>query len=94
MTPLRPLAVVALAVALSACASSKNVVITDGRPEARQSAEETQRIGDEYRKAGAADAATQVQNQANARRAEANRQYDSFWEWLVATLFNSWLYSN
>ena len=94
MTRLRPLAVLALAVALSACASSKNVVITDGRAEASQSAERTQNIADEYRKAGAADAAAQVQNQVNARRAEASRKYDSFWEWLVATLLNSWIYSN
>ena len=94
MTRRRPLAVLALAAALSACASSKNVVITDGRAEARQSAEEKQKIADEYRKAGAPDAAAQVQNQVNARRAEADRKYDNFWEWLVATLLNSWLYSN
>jgi len=94
MSAQRLLQALALALALSACASSKNIVITDGRTGARESAEATQKIADEYRRAGASDAAAQVQKQVNARRAEADRKYESFWDWLVATLLNSWLYSN
>ena len=94
MSALRLLAILTFAVAVSACASSKNIVITDGRIEARASAEATQKVADDYRRAGASDAAAPVQKQADARRAEANRKYDGFWDWLVATLLNSWLYSN
>jgi hypothetical protein len=94
MSAQRLLQALALSLALSACASSGNIVITDGRTEARESAEATQKIADEYRRAGASDAAAQVQKQVNARRAEADRKYEGFWDWLVATLLNSWLYSN
>jgi len=86
-------ALLAVVACLGACASSRDVVITDGRAEERESAEATQKIADEYRRAGAPEAAGQVQKQVNARRAEADRKYDSFWGWLVATLLNSWLYS-
>ena len=94
MSAQRILPALAVALALSACASSRNIVITDGRPEAREAAQATQKIADEYRRAGASDAAAQVQKQVNARRAEADRKYDSFWDWLVATLLNSWLYTH
>jgi hypothetical protein len=94
MNTIRCLAALSVVAALTGCGSSRNIVITDGRPEARESAEATQKIADEYRKAGAHEAAKQVQKQVNARRAEADRKFDSFWDWLVATLLNSWLYSN
>jgi hypothetical protein len=94
MNTMRYLAVLALVTGLIGCTSSRNIVITDGRSEARQSAEATQKIADEYRRAGAHEAAAQVQKQVNARRAEADRKYDNVWEWLVDLVLNSWLYSN
>ena len=77
---------------MSGCATSPYVV-TSASEQARQPARAEQRTADEFRRHGASDAAPQAQARADAQHAQARRKPESFLDWLVDTLFSSWLES-
>lgn len=89
----RKLTMLTLSLALAACAAPRSVVVTDGRAESASAADAWQRTADDYRRAGAPDAAVPAQRQADQSRARAQRPSGGLWDWIVNTLFESWLSS-
>jgi hypothetical protein len=83
---------VAATAPLMGCASG-TLVLTDGRQESREAGDAYQRVADNYRRAGAPEAAKPAQKLADARHSDANKKYESALEWLVDLLLHSWLYS-
>ena len=81
-----------LALLCSACAT-QNVVLTTPSQENRAAAEQHQRAADTFRREGASDAAAQAQSRADEKMTAANKKPDSVIEWLIDTLFLSWLNS-
>lgn len=83
---------VCCALLLSGCASS-NITVTDSQQEARKASDGAQRTADEFRQAGAGDAARQAQDRANRYDTQASKKPDSWLEYVVDVLFTSWLAS-
>ena len=84
--------VVSLALICSACAT-QNVVLTSASQENREAATQHQRAADTFRREGASDAAAHAQGRADEKLVAANKKPDSVGEWLIDTLFLSWLNS-
>ena len=81
-----------LALLCSACVT-QNVVLTTPSQENREAAQQHQRAADTFRRDGASDAAAQAQSRADEKMAAANKKSDSAVDWLIDTLFLSWLNS-
>jgi hypothetical protein len=84
--------VVSVALLCPACAT-QNVVLTTPSQENREAAAQHQRVADGFRRDGASDAAAQAQSRADEKMAAANKKSESAIEWLIDTLFLSWLNS-
>ncbi len=83
---------VSLALFCSACAT-QNVALTAPSQENREAAQQHQRAADGFRRDGAPDAAAQAQSRADEKMAAANKKSDSILDWLIDTVFLSWLNS-
>lgn len=83
---------VSLVLLCSACAT-QNIVLTTPSQENREAAQQHRRAADTFRREGASDAAAQAQSRADEKLAAANKKSDSVVEWLIDTLFLSWLNS-
>jgi hypothetical protein len=66
-------------------------MLTDSQSQARQSANDQQKVADDLRRAGAAEAAAKAQHRADQYEAQASRRPGSFVEWLADVLFTSLL---
>jgi hypothetical protein len=96
MSILRPasLCVSVVAVAALVGCTGNQVVITTSQQESRSASAEAQNTADQYRRAGAGDAAGQAQARADKHELEAKRKPESVLERVVDTLFSSWIASS
>ena len=85
-------AALVLTAAVSGCSTVPHK-LTDGRAEARNEANQAQRVADDYRREGATGAAAPAQARADKLYAKADRQPGGFLEWIADVFINSWLYS-
>jgi starvation-inducible outer membrane lipoprotein len=84
--------IVVICLALMGCGTSPRV-LTGSQHEAEKAGDEAQRVADEYRRAGASDAAIPAQQRADKYRLEAARPAGSLLERVVDAVFWSWIAS-